>query len=135
MKKHTIENRKTRGAIARNFILDVLSNPNHQMYAASDVEFAKMLNVTRLTVYNIRKELVLKSRKKRVIELIDREDISSMTMKDLSFKLNLKYQNIYQLTKKLGLKTLPDKKPIDFMLEHQRSKSKSTNGKESLNEY
>jgi hypothetical protein len=126
MKNHTIANRKLRGASARCFIQDALNNPHHAMYTASDVEFAKKLDVSRLTVINIRRRLKLKGRNFRVIGMLQKIDTSKLTIKELAAKLCIKYPNTYTLVRKLSLQTLQDKKPIDCMIEYQRSKNKLT---------
>ena len=125
MKNHIIQNRKTRGALARCFILEALNDPNHEMYTASDVEFARKLDITRLTVINIRKKSNLKGRKFRVIGMLRNMDTSKLTIKELASKLHMKYPNTYALVRKLSLPTLPDKRPIAYMLEHQKQRKKN----------
>lgn len=125
MKNHIIQNRKTRGELARCFIRGALNDPNHEMYTASDVEFARKLDITRLTVINIRKKSNLKGRNFRVIGMLQKMDTSKLTIKELAAKLHMKYQNTYALVRKLGLQTQPDKKPIEYMLEHQRQRKKN----------
>ena len=115
--KGTIKNRKKRGQNARQYIHKELNNPKSRMYTATDVQFAKECNVTRLTVINIRRELNLKSRYLRVIDLLRSIDTKRYTITELGRKLGLKYQNTYQLIKKLRLKTRPDKRPIENILE------------------
>lgn len=125
MKYQYCRNKRIRGILARIYIQRVLLNPQDPMYAASDCEFARKLNISRLTVVNIRKEFKLKNRKKRIVDLLNQIDTSTITIKDLSGKLCLKYQNTYQVIKQLGLKTLPDKKPIESMIEYQMQRKKT----------
>jgi hypothetical protein len=124
MPTKTISNRKTRGALARCYIQSALNNPHHLMYTASDVEFAKRLRVTRLTVINIRREMGLKGRNSRVIDLLLRIDTTTLTIKALCARLCLKYPNTYKLVRKMGLKTRPDIRPIDTMIEYQKRNRK-----------
>ncbi len=113
-------NKKNRGKLARQYLQDVFTNPGHPMYAASDVQFAKKLNVTRLTVINIRKDLNIKSRYHRIVDLLKSIDTRRYTITKLSEKIGLKYQNTYQLIKKHSLQTQQDKPPIESMLEHNK---------------
>jgi hypothetical protein len=119
-------NRKNRGRLAREYLQDVFNNPNHPMYAASDVVLADKCNVTRLTIINIRKGLDLKNRNQRVIDLLHCVNTNRYTIAELAAKFGLKYQNTYKLLKKHRLQTRPDKPPIDSMLEYLGRKKKST---------
>lgn len=125
MKYQYCRNKRIRGILARIYMQRVLINPQDPMYSASDVSLARKLNVSRLTIVNIRKELNLKNRKNRIVALLNQIDTQTLTMKELSSKLALKYQNTYQVVKTMGLKTLPDKKPIESMIEYQMQRKKT----------
>jgi len=122
LKYHT--NRKKRGVLARQYLEDVFNDPCHPLYVASDVQLAKKLNITRLTVLNIRKEMGFTGRNERVIDLLNKTETKKFTLKELSMKLGIKYQNLYKLTRRLGLHTRTDKRPIEAMIEHQRRMKK-----------
>lgn len=115
-----------KSANVRLYINQALCDPSHPMYAASDVRIAKELHITRLTVINIRKEQKIESRKSRILKLLNGLDTGSLTINEIASRFHLKYQNIYQLIRKHGLKTRPDKKPIESLIE-SRKNHKHTN--------
>lgn len=90
MKYQYCRNKRIRGILARIYMQRVLINPQDPMYSASDVSLARKLNVSRLTIVNIRKELNLKNRKNRIVALLNQIDTQTLTMKELSSKLALK---------------------------------------------
>jgi hypothetical protein len=123
MSKYVEKNRKTRGELARRYIQRIFNNPEDPMYTASDVTLAKQFNITRLTVINIRTEMGLKGRNARVVELLANIDTSKFTIKEISARINVKYQNVYKIIKQLNLKVYADKRPIESMLEYRRERS------------
>ncbi|NLD91341.1 MAG: hypothetical protein GX639_01600 [Fibrobacter sp.] len=125
MQRNIDKNRKNRGVLARHYLQTVFKNPKHPMYTASDTDFARDLNVTRLTVINIRKKLHMENRHNRIIDLLKQIDTTEYTLRELAALLDLKYQNLYKLVRMLKLQTRPDKKPIESMIEFQK-KSKQT---------
>ncbi len=115
-----------KSANARMYIIQALNDPSHPMYAANDVEIARELQVTRLTVINIRKELNIECRKCRVLKLLRGVDTSMHTIKELAFKYRLKYQNTYQLIRAYGLKTRPDRRPIEFLIDSRKNRKNTS---------
>lgn len=111
---------RQRAAVAQNFLESALADMNHTLFTAHDHVIAKQFNISRLTVINIRKRLSIKPRKDRVVELLKSIETSRYTLKELSAKLGLKYQNLYQIVRLLNLKTRPDVRPIVRLVEFQR---------------
>lgn len=118
--------RASKCANARKYIDRALRDCSHPMYTANDVEIAKKLQVTRLTVINIRKELEIECRKNRVLNLLKGIDTSQNTIKELASKYRLKYQNTYQLTRAHGLQTRPDRRPIVALIESQKNRKNTS---------
>ena len=120
MRNNFIKNKRTRGLLARRYLRKLQHNQKHPLYTATDIQLANKLNVTRLTIKNIRCELGLKCRNGRVVDLLQSIDTRKYTIKELASKVLSKYQNTYKLVKGLKLKTRRDKPPIECMLEHRK---------------
>lgn len=86
-----------RAKIARTEIKEIFSNPKHPLYLIKDIDLAKKYDVIRHTIYKIRDEMNIPSRPKRIVMLLKNTDTGNYTLKELSQKTGLKYQNIYKI--------------------------------------
>lgn len=114
--------RRRKGELAKRGLEKIFSDVHNQLYTGSDVEIAKEFNVSRLTVFNIRKELSVKSRNERIVEVLKNIDTSALTLRELAIYTGVQYQNLYKIVKGLKLKTKADVRPIEHMIQHQRLK-------------
>ena len=64
-----------------------------------DIDFAKKYKVTRHTIYKIRETYDIPSRSDRILKVIRSMDIGKSTIRDISKKLGIKYQNLYKIIK------------------------------------
>jgi hypothetical protein len=115
--------RRSKGKIAEIGVEMIFSNENHRLYTASDIEIAREYNVSRLTILNIRKQLSIKSRNERIIDILNKIDTTTMTLKELSVYLGVKYPNLHKIVKSLKLKTRPAIRPIKHIHQSQSSVS------------
>jgi hypothetical protein len=86
-----------RGQIAREELKLIFNDPTNPLYFLKDIDYAGKFNVTRLTVYNIRKNLKVPSRSVRILQVLGKMKTSRLTLKEMSEKLGIKYQNLYKL--------------------------------------
>jgi len=114
-----------RAAYARTHMKEIFAKEDHAMFFAKDIEFARLFDVSRHTIYKIRDELGIAPRSKRVLKRLKELDLRKYTIKDLAKKLNLKYQNLYKIILENELETKPDTLPIEFLKEYQRRKKRA----------
>lgn len=112
MKKKILEVNKRvggpeRARAARQELKKIFSDPSHSLHLAKDIELARRFDVTRHTLYKIRDEMKIPSRSKRVLRVLQDMDTCNYTLKELSDRLGLKYQNLYKVMTDAGL---PSKK-------------------------
>lgn len=88
---------------ARKEIMDIMFNDGHPLYFIKDIDLAKKFDVSRLTIYKIREQLRIPSRLNRVKKVLKSMDTSEYTIKELSLKLNIKYQSLYKIVTDMGL--------------------------------
>lgn len=74
-----------------------LKDPTNPEYFSKDIELAKKYSISRHSVYKIRDTLQVGPRKARLNEVLKSIDTQSMTLKEISERLNIKYQNLYKL--------------------------------------
>ena len=86
-----------RAKIARLELEKIFQDISHPQYLAKDIEFAIQFDVTRHTIYKIREEAKIPPRSKRILTVLKSMDCSKYTLKELSDKLGLKYQNLYKV--------------------------------------
>lgn len=83
---------------ARNFIGDeVIKDITHPLHYAKDIEFARMFDVSRHTIYKIRRDLKIPDRLDRIKGRLNDLDTSKYTMKELCTMLNVKYAGLYKI--------------------------------------
>jgi predicted transcriptional regulator len=86
-----------RAKIAREELRIIFSNPSDPLYFSKDIDYAKKFDVTRHTIYKIRKDLKIPSRSERILQVLKKLKPVNLTLKKLSAKLNVKYQNLYKI--------------------------------------
>ena len=120
------QNKKIGGAErakkARQELIILLQDEKSQLYFAKDIELAKKYDISRHTMYKIREEYEIPSRLFRILNVLKSIDLSKYTIKDLSEKFNIKYQNLYRIIKDNNLKVKPDTPPIESLKRYQKSK-------------
>ena len=120
MAKATCSTSKKIGGVARakkarEEMQLILTDENHPLYLAKDIEFARRYDVSRLTIYNIRDDLKQPSRYQRIVKKLKSLDLSLYTINDLTKMLQVKYQNLYKiiLENKLKVKVDDTRKTTD----------------------
>ena len=86
-----------RAKIAREDLRIIFSNPSDPLYFSKDIEYAKKFDVARHTVYKIRRDLKISPRSERILSALKKLKTNELTLKELSAKLNIKYQNLYKI--------------------------------------
>jgi len=84
---------------AREELISILSDETHKHYFDKDIDFAKKYKVTRHTIYKIRETYDIPSRSDRILKVIRSMDIGKSTIRDISKRLGIKYQNLYKIIK------------------------------------
>jgi hypothetical protein len=101
MKKELKEDKRIggleRAKFAREEMNIIFSDPKNPLYFSKDIEYAKKFDVTRHTIYKARDTLGIASRSKRILGVLNKMDTKSLTIRDISSKLNIKYQNLYKI--------------------------------------
>lgn len=101
MKKDSKTNKRIggpeRARLARQELEEIFGDPTHPLHVAKDIEFAKKYDVARHTIYKIRDEMKVPPRSKRVLNVLSNMDTSKYTLRELSSRLGLKYQNLYKV--------------------------------------
>jgi hypothetical protein len=92
-----------RAKIAREEMKIIFSDPKNPLYFAKDIEYAKKFGVTRHTIYKARDTLCIPSRSKRILLVLNNTSTKDLTIRELSKKLNVKYQNLYKIIKDNGV--------------------------------
>lgn len=92
-----------RAAKAREFMQSVMADSTHAMHYAKDIDFARMFDVSRHTVYKIRHDLQIPDRLERVVGCLKRMDTSRYTIWELCSMLNIKYAGLYKILNELKL--------------------------------
>jgi hypothetical protein len=87
----------SRAKIARDEMKIIFYDPKNSMYFSKDLDFAKKFDVTRHTIYKARETLNILPRSKRILEVLKKMSTKESTIKELSEKLNIKYQNLYKI--------------------------------------
>lgn len=86
-----------RARAARQELEKIFNDPTHPLHLAKDIEFANQFDIARHTIYKIRDEMKIPPRSKRVLTVLKNMDTGKYTLKELSTKLGLKYQNLYKV--------------------------------------
>ena len=86
-----------RGQVAREELKLIFNDPTNTSYFLKDIDYAVKFNVTRLTIYNIRKDFKIPPRSVRILHILEKMKTSRLTLKEMSEKLGIKYQNLYKL--------------------------------------
>ena len=86
-----------RAKIAREELKLIFSNPSDPFYFSKDIEYAHQFDVARHTIYKIREDLKIPSRSDRILAVLKKMKTSNMTLRELSAKLKIKYQNLYKI--------------------------------------
>lgn len=86
-----------RARVARQELKIIFTDPSHPLHLAKDIELAKKFDIARHTIYKIRDELNVPGRLKRIVAVLNEMNTAAYTLKEISAKLDLKYQNIYKI--------------------------------------
>lgn len=109
---------------AREDIVVMLQDDSSSLYYYKDIELARKYNVSRHTIYKIRHDYDIPSRSVRIAEALKKIDANRYTIKELSKKLGIKYQNLYRIVKDLKIRVKPDTPPIESLKKYVREGSK-----------
>lgn len=115
-----------RAQIARERLVDIFSNPEDKDYLLKDIEYAKRFDVTRHTISSIREQFKVPARTDRIINRLKDIDSKSMTIKEISELLDVKYQNLYKIIKEHDIEVKPDTRPIEHLKAHAKSRKLKT---------
>jgi hypothetical protein len=96
---------------AREFIKNVMGDVAHPMHFAKDIDFARMFDVSRHTIYKIRRDLEIPDRLERIVSRLKGVDTGNHTMKELCTLLNVKYAGLYKILCEKNLPVKSDLKP------------------------
>lgn len=96
---------------AREYIVEVMADEMHSMRYAKDIDFARMFDVSRHTIYKIRRDLKIPDRLDRLVERLKKTDTSRYTMKELCALLNVKYAGLYKILTENKMPVKSDLKP------------------------
>lgn len=86
-----------RGQVAREELKLIFKDPANPSYFLKDIDYARRFDVIRHTIYNIRGDLKIPPRSARILHFLRKMKTSNLTIKEISAKLNIKYQNLYKL--------------------------------------
>lgn len=95
---------------------------NNPLYLLKDIDFAKRYDVSRHTIYSIRKQLNIPSRTDRLLHKLKHTKTNRFTIKELSKIFNVKYQCLYKLINERNLPIKTDTPPISYMVAYQRTR-------------
>jgi hypothetical protein len=73
-------------------------------------------------MYKIREEYEIPPRTTRILSMLKKMNLGAYTIKDLSEKLSVKYQNLYRIVKDNDLIVKPDTPPIESLKKYQYNK-------------
>ena len=107
---------------ARKEMALILTNENNPLYLLKDIDFAKRYDVSRHTIYSIRKQLNIPSRTDRLLHKLKHTKTNRFTIKELSKIFNVKYQCLYKLINERNLPIKTDTPPISYMITYQRTR-------------
>jgi len=107
---------------AREDLVVVLQDESNPMFFAKDIELARKYKISRHTMYKIREEYDIPSRTSRILSVLNSLNLSKYTIKELSEKLGIKYQNLYKIIKDNNLSVKPDTPPIQYLREFQKKR-------------
>ncbi|MBD3260624.1 MAG: hypothetical protein GF334_02935 [Candidatus Altiarchaeales archaeon] len=114
-----------RAKIARKALTVIFRDETDPLYYAKDMDFARQFFVSRHTIQKIREELGVPSRSQRILDRLDKMDLSEFTIKELSSILSVKYQNLYKIITENGLQVKADRRPVESLKEYQKNRKKS----------
>jgi len=110
---------------ARESMQEIFSVANHPLYFAKDIDFARKYDVSRHTIYRIREDLNILSRSTRILNRLNKMELTEFTIKDLEKILHVKYQNLYKIILENGLQIKQDVLPIEFLKKYQKDKKEN----------
>jgi len=96
---------------AREYIQLVMGNTSHQMHYAKDIDFARKFDVSRHTIYKIRRDLSIPDRLDRIVSRLKAIDTTAHTMRELCELLNVRYAGLYKILADNKMKVKSDLKP------------------------
>lgn len=100
---------------------NIFKKVSHPMHFAKDIDLAKKYKISRHTVCRIRGELGVLGRSERILNyLINKIDTKRYTLRDLSKKLNIKYQNLYKIVRKNSIEVKSDVPPIESLKKYSK---------------
>lgn len=108
---------------ARVVLTEIFSNINHPSYLEKDIDLAKKLEISRLTLYTIREELRVPPRTDRILHRLRSMNTKEYTKKELAALLGLKYQNLYKILNQYTIPVKTDTPPIHALIRHQKEKA------------
>ena len=119
--KYTIG--KQRAIKAREELQLILTDEDNPLFLSKDTDLAKRYGVSRLTVRNIRANVLdIPSRADRIVTKLKHMETKNFTINELSEILNVKYQNLYKIIIEAKIPVKNDTPPIENMLKYQREK-------------
>lgn len=121
-KKIRSHKRYKQTAKARKDLEKIFSESNHPLYTKNDTILAKYFNVSRLTIYSIRKELNIPCRYQRILNKLSSISTENYTITELALILKIKYKNLCKIIKKNNIKVKPDTPPIIKLLIYNRKR-------------
>ena len=96
---------------AREFVREVMKYEAHAMRYAKDIDFARKFDVSRHTIYKIRRDLSIPDRLERVLGRLKSMDTAKYTLKELCGLLNVKYAGLYKIVTENKMPVKSDLKP------------------------
>jgi hypothetical protein len=109
---------------ARKELTKIFTDKNNPLYLEKDIKLASKFNISRLTLYSIRKELGIPPRTERIISRLKEIDTNQYTKKELATLLGLKYQNLYKIITECNIIVKRDIPPIISMINYQKAKKR-----------
>ena len=97
-----------RAQLAREELKLIFCDPTNPMYFSKDIDYANKFQVARHTIYAIGREFKIPPRSTRILNALKKMKTEDITLKDLSEKLNIKYQNLYKVVTDNGIKVKKD---------------------------
>lgn len=86
-----------RAKIAREELRIIFRDFENPLYFSKDIDYAKKFDVTRHTIYKIREDLKIPSRSERILNVLRKIKTSTLSLKQISERYNIKYQNLYKV--------------------------------------
>ena len=113
---------RSRARTAKDDLQRILTDSRHPDHLAKDIDLSAKYNVSRHTIYKIRKDLGVAPRPERIRKRLAALDTTCFTIKEISIMLNIKYQNLYKILNEEGIPTKADTLAIEHLKQFQKKK-------------